>query len=245
MWEIVLAGDAVDLRSLSESFADSDPAILERDGKYLFRWSVLDGFSDAAQVKATVDKQIARLSGAASLTLGAIKPIKVTHVISTNDDGSRNIHVSADPVNWNFRTSVPTVQSRRADGTEEINRPADPAKAWLAAAESSDDVDLVLRLSEGRGHGWVELYRIFEIVKASVGRNGTTIPDAGWATRGQLERFRRTANSPDPKAAGEGARHGHSKKQPPPRPMTLNDARELIRQVVRQWLDTESQPNTG
>ena len=87
----------------------------------------------------------------------------------------------------------------------------------------------------------MELYRILEIVKASVGRNGTTVTDAGWATRGQLERFRRTANSPDPKAAGDAARHGHSKQPPPPRPMTLNDARELIRQVVCQWLDAESQ----
>ena len=43
MWEVVLSGDDADLRSLSESFADGDPAILERDGEYLFRWSVLDG----------------------------------------------------------------------------------------------------------------------------------------------------------------------------------------------------------
>ena len=43
VWEVVLSGDDADLRSLSESFADGDPAILGRDGEYLFRWSVLDG----------------------------------------------------------------------------------------------------------------------------------------------------------------------------------------------------------
>ena len=72
MWEVVLAGDAADLRSLSDSFADSDPAILERDGEYVFRWSVLDGLSDATQVKAIADEQIARLSGSASLILGRL-----------------------------------------------------------------------------------------------------------------------------------------------------------------------------
>ena len=167
MWEIVLSGDDADLKSLSESFADSDPAILERDGEYLFRWSVLERLSDAARVQADAEEQIARLSGAASILLGAIKPIEVTQVIRIRDNGSCGIHVSAGSIGWAFRTSVPTVQIRRADGTEEIHRPADPAKAWLDAAESSDDVYLVLRLSEGRGHGWVELYRIFEIVKAS------------------------------------------------------------------------------
>ena len=144
MWEIVLAGDNADLKSLSESFADGDPAILERDGEYLFRWSVLDRLSDATRVKADADEQIARLSGIASLLLGAIKPIKVAQVILVGDDGSCHIHVSADPVAWNFRTSVPTVQIGRADGTEEIHLPTDPAKAWLA--EASDDVDRVLRL---------------------------------------------------------------------------------------------------
>ena len=89
MWEVVLAGDAADLRSLSDSFADSDPAILERDGEYLFRWSVLNGLSNATQVKAAADEQIARLSGSASLTLGAIEPIKVASVILISDDGSR------------------------------------------------------------------------------------------------------------------------------------------------------------
>ena len=236
MWEVVLAGDAADLRPLSDSFADSDPAILERDGEYVFRWSVLDGLSDATQVKAAADEQIARLSGSASLTLGAIDPIKVASVILISDDGSRNIHVFPDPVVVTFRTSVPTVQIRRADGTEEIHRPADPVKAWLAAAESSDDVARALRLFEGREHDWVELYRLLEIVEASVSRKGIT--DAGWATKKQLERFRRTANSL--KAAGAAARHGREHTQPPPQPMPLNDARELIRRVVRQWLDTES-----
>ena len=240
MWEIVLGGDDADLRSLSESFSDSDPKILEQDGKYLFCWSVLDGLSDATQVKAVADEQIARLSGSASLTLGAIEPIEVTQGILVGDDGSRTIHVFTD-LAVIFRASDPTLRIGRADGTEEIHRPADRARVWQTAAESSEDVARVLRLSAGREHDWVELYRILEIVKASIGRNGTTITDAGWATRGQLERFSRTANSPDPEAAGDAARHGHSKEQPPPRPMILNDARELIRQVVRQWLDAESQ----
>ena len=240
MWKIVLAGDDADLRSLSESFSDSDPKILERDGKYLFCWSVLDGLSDATQVKAAADEQIARLSGSASITLGAIKPIKVAEM-TFNDEGSRNNSVSAGRANWSFRMSVPTVQSRRADGTEEINRPADPAKAWLSAAETSGDVARALRLSAGREHGWVELYRLLEIVENSVSRNGIT--DAGWATKRELARFRHTANSPE--ATGDTARHGRERTQPPRRPMSLNDARGLIRQVVRQWLDTESQPNTG
>ena len=232
MWKIVLSGDDADLKSLSESFANSDPAILERDGEYLFRWSVLDRLSVAARVQADAEEQIARLSGSASITLGATKPIKVAGMTLVNDDGSRNNSVSAEGVNWSFRTPVPTVQSRRADGIEEINRPADPAKAWLAAAESSDDVARVLRLSAGREHDWVELYRILEIVEAAVGRNGTTIADAGWATKRQLARFSHTANSPE--AAGDTARHGRERTQPPRRPMSLNDARELIRQVVRQ-----------
>ena len=243
MWEIVLAGDDADLRSLSESFSDSDPEILKRDGKYLFRWSVLDGLSNATQVKATADEQIAQLSGIASLTLGAIEPIKVAGITLVNDDGSRNIYGFPDPVVVTVRVSVWTSQIRRADGTVETHRPADPAKAWMAAAKFSEDVARALRLSEGRDHGWVELYRLLEIVEDSVSRNGIT--DAGWATKRQLKRFCHTANSSDPEAAGDAARHGHRREQPPSHPMSLNDARGLIRRIVRQWLDAESQRDIG
>ena len=238
MWEIVLAGDDADLRSLSESFADSDPAILERDGEYLFRCSVLDRLSDATRVKEDADEQIARLSGIASLLLGAIEPIKVAQVILISDDGSRDIHVSPDPVGWAFRTSVPTVQIGRADGTEEI-RPANPGSAWLTAAKSSEYVARALRLSVGREQDWAKLYHLLEIVEVSVGGH-KRITNAGWATKRQLDRFVRTANSPE--AAGDAARHGRKQKQPPTRPMPLNDARELILRVVRQWIDAKS-PN--
>ena len=241
MWEVVLAGDDTALRSLSDSFADGDQTILERDGEYVFRWSVLDGLSGATQVKAIADEQIARLSGSASLILGAIEPIKVAQVILVSDDGSRNIHVFPNPVVVTVRMSVPTIQIRRADGTEEIHRPADPVKAWLAAAESSDDVARVLQFFKGGEHDWGKLYNILEIIEASVGHNGIT--NMGWATKGQLKRFRHTANSPQ--AAGAAARHGHERTQPPPKPMTLNEAQELIRLVARQWLDTESKRILG
>jgi hypothetical protein len=76
---------------------------------------------------------------------------------------------------------------------------------------------------------WWELYKALEVVQNNVGE----IPRA-WASKAKVRLFERTANHQ--LAAGLDARHATSKKDPPPKPMPLDDARQLIRRVVSAWL---------
>lgn len=82
----------------------------------------------------------------------------------------------------------------------------------------------------GRGpRDWHRLSNIIEIVKANA-----NITANGWASARQVERFDRTANHPD--AAGDDARHGLVRVQPPPSPMTLAEAETLVGTVLESWL---------
>jgi hypothetical protein len=81
---------------------------------------------------------------------------------------------------------------------------------------------------------WVELYRVMEIVEHS-GQLPAAL-DAASVSRRQLARFSRTACHPD--AAGPDARHARSKHEPPNPPMSISEARQLISDLVRGWLES-------
>ena len=75
---------------------------------------------------------------------------------------------------------------------------------------------------------------MFEIVQSDVGGK---IIKAGWATKAEVERFTHTADSAV--AVGDDARHGHEKFQPPKKPMSLADAKDLITRILKSWLDSK------
>jgi hypothetical protein len=107
-----------------------------------------------------------------------------------------------------------------------------PPQDWLRLAQSDETVSRALRVFAQGSVRWSDLYHAFEIVQASVGGR---MYDEGWITREQANLFSWTANSPD--AVGEQARHGHQRSAPPPNPMVEDEAGEVVRNLVRQWLD--------
>jgi len=88
-----------------------------------------------------------------------------------------------------------------------------------------------LRLRNADNLDWVDLYRLYELIENDVGR---PMHQLGWASRSELDRFARTANSVA--AAGDKARHGVERTHPPRKPMTFSHARELIDRIMKAWL---------
>ena len=53
----------------------------------------------------------------------------------------------------------------------------------------------------------------------------------------QLERFRRSANSPS--VSGDSARHAKEPTQPPPHPMSPNEARAFVFGLLDAWFQSK------
>jgi hypothetical protein len=100
---------------------------------------------------------------------------------------------------------------------------------WLRVGDTDPDAREVLSIWGGRPHDWVNLYKVYEIV-----RSRADVKSSGWASDNELTRFTRTANHPD--AAGQGARHGRMSADPPPKPMSLSEADALVGRIVIAWL---------
>ena len=106
------------------------------------------------------------------------------------------------------------------------------AQDVLRLARGDETVSRALRVFAQGGVRWSDLYHAFEIVQASV---GSRMFEEGWISREEENLFGWTANSPA--VVGEQARHGHQRNEPPPNPMSEDEARRLVRDLVRSWLD--------
>lgn len=107
-----------------------------------------------------------------------------------------------------------------------------PAQDWLRLARGDEAVSRALLVFAQGSVRWSDLYHAFEIVQTSVGGR---MFDEGWMSREDANLFTWTANSPA--AVGEQARHGHQRAQPPPHPMSNDEARRIIINLVKGWLD--------
>jgi hypothetical protein len=82
--------------------------------------------------------------------------------------------------------------------------------------------------------GWIELYKVFEIVGDSVKPN--TLDKIGLATAHDLSAFRASANRPD--VSGADARHARMSGGPPKHHMSLPEGRQFISDLVQAWIDS-------
>ncbi len=83
------------------------------------------------------------------------------------------------------------------------------------------------------GNPWSNLYKAREIIADAMGGDDAILA-SGWCSRKALARFDRTANHQE--AIGKFSRHARIKAVPPPNPLEERDARELIRKLLRDWI---------
>jgi hypothetical protein len=235
-WQVQIVGDVHDLEELSRSTRGGSVRIVKEEGGYVLVADAFGALTDAGQVRAIAEEQVALLNGAARLALEARTAISVGGISRLRPDGVRDHFVTAKATLG--LTARATAVVVKADGTEErAPSRADVVPDWIEAGLREEAVAKVLRLL-GRGSlDWVGLYRLLEIVEQDLGGRDQCWRH-GWASKKQLARFRHTANSPS--AVGDAARHGKEFTSPPAAPMSLSEAKSLVNLVLHSWLRSKS-----
>ncbi len=231
-WWVEVGGDGADLSMLAESLSNGATSITRHEGGFIL---TCEGFSnlDSARAVAEHAKQVvAMLAGSARLLLGGRASITVGAVYRVRDDGKRDTFILTEPGRFELRGMPVTTVVSKSDGTQEVHRPADPIRAWVALAKADGAVAKALRLRDDDSRGWVELYRLYEVIESDIGR--PVIVANGWVSDRDIGRFKHTANSVE--AAGDEARHGKEETDPPARPLSLAEARTLIDRLLSGWL---------
>jgi hypothetical protein len=217
---------------LSHSFNDPDMSISDANGQLVLRSTQFELLQTADAMRNQAQEIATAVSGTARLLLGTSQPVEVGAVFAVREDGRRNVFVSPQPATIRLRGALASRVGKGAAGTVATHYPTEPGPGWVQVALQQEVVARALRLRNAGLLEWVDLYRLYEVIEADV--PARALQAKGWVTSGQIERFKRTANSP--KAIGDKARHGKAPYEPPQNPMSLSEARGLIDSVLKAWL---------
>ena len=185
-------------------------------------------------IKDKAEEYILYLTAVANILLEARGSIIIGGIESISPDGKRNIYVIPKGVEVVAKVGFPTIKITHADGTIEESHIGDNAKKYFDLGTSNDGIAKVYRLIALKGDDWVNLYRIFELIRDDVGGE-SEIKALGWASGNKIDLFRGAANHPG--VSGDDARHGVLASPPPSRSMDLPQARTFIKGLVHAWLE--------
>jgi hypothetical protein len=213
-------------------------SVIEDNGEYYLSSTQFGTLPDAGVVRAGGVHLVQLVNGASRIHNPSFEGVTAGRVVRIDDAGTREHFV--------FLSGTITARSRvsarlTVSNTEEdkVVSPPLSAPTKIAAAVKGamrdPKVNKALRLFS-TARDWADLYRVFEVIKSDVGGDKGLV-SRGWISGRKASLFTSTANNPG--AIGDAARHGHSAQQPPPKPMTLTEARGLIRHLLANWLQTK------
>ena len=230
-WRVRLEGTPESLSSLPE-FLPSSCLVTAEDSETHLYSPLLGTSMEAEDVMAIGEQLLDAANLLAILHNPAWTAVRCDSASRLRDDGSvLNVKLlSAKIAATATLTASPTVI--RADGS--IDPPPQPVSHREEADLVAENESLRTALLLLRASSWVSLYGAYEIVRDAVGGE-RRLRRLNWVSGSLLTRFTRTAQSPT--ALGIEARHGVEVGSPPSNPMRISEARHLITDLIRRWIE--------
>ena len=225
------------IRSTSTSCArlfppgSSDIAVARDDQGHYFKTARFDGSIESGGLHKEADRLLRKLNGLACVLDSSYRP--VTLAGRYGDDTGHGVHVvGAATMEVRVKLSATGVVNGQAE------QPPPPGPRLLALATRHPNVAEVLDLTGAASTlGPVELWKVYEVVRDDVGGGQKGLIGTGWITRAELSAFTGWANHPG--VSGEDARHARGPGAPPKVTMSLPGAQDLIRRLVRGWMESQ------
>ncbi len=224
-----LEGHQFDLEALAELMPSGDTRVVREGDDYYLTSTEIDNRADGVKFYEVAPAILQRVNGLARSRDAGYRPVRLS---GRYHEGERR-HTVVQVGTAECRSKVGVVRVL-VNGQQQSPAPPDAPEHFLHAASNSDVAEALDILGQPEPLMWVELYRIMEIVQHS-GQLQAAM-DAAGVSKKQMTRFSRTACHPD--AAGRDARHARSKEQPPKPPMPISEARQMISDLARGWLES-------
>jgi len=234
-WRVQLQGSSLYLQELKAILSDHDPTITQEDNNFYLKLSAWEQLQEAEQIRNQAIHLIQLLDSTAHVFFRNTAPITIGHLVRINDDGQRQYFVFAEgslTLEGILLNATATVAE--SDGQRIEHKQEHPIIRLLRA--SANDVLVADALRFFRRGDWISLYKAYEIVRDDLhGEQG--IIHQGWLTKRSLSRFTQTAQSRD--ILGDDARHASRKYKPPSDPISLQEAKTMISELVQSWIDSK------
>jgi hypothetical protein len=226
-----LAGDQFDLETGATLLTVGDIRVIKEGEKFYLSAPQLDNPPPGKEFHEVARELLVRVNGVGRLMRSDFSPVELTDHYD-RDDG---VHIVGATASLVARTQISaTAIVLDSNGTPKP-QPPPVAPAYLALAAKDPDVAEALQiLGQPSSPRFADLHRILEIVEHT-GLVKSAMQSAG-ISKASMRRFTHTADHPA--ASGADSRHSRSSQQPPKNPMTTDEARTMIRQLVSAWMDS-------
>jgi hypothetical protein len=223
-----LVGHEFDLDVLARLLPSGDTRVQSDAHGYYLTAIEIDNPPPGVPYYTVAERVLHAVNGLARVMKAGYRPVRLSGQYDEGDRRHQVIQVGAAECRAQAMPITVLINGRPIASAP----PAGPA--YVALAGSNPDVAEALTIMAGsEPPNWVELYKVYEIVEHT-GRLKESMQAAGVSSN-RLSLFTRTACHPD--AGGSGARHGRSKQAPPANPMSIANARDMINDLVRAWMD--------
>ena len=234
-WMVELAGHKFDLQELSNLNLEPTISITEEANRFYLRADEFNVCTEARDVLNRGTEILKVINGIGQLEIQNWQTINVCGVARDESNGTRSQFLFAEPAIVRAKVSA-NLTVNKVDGTVITSRPRSSIEPFLRIAKKESNVNKALRIYGTREHNWVNLYIIYEIIESDVGGKSVIINN-GWGSQPKIEKFKHTANSVG--AVGDDARHGKENTHPPTSPMSLSDAKDMIRGMLKQCVQAK------
>jgi hypothetical protein len=228
-----LQGHQFDLEDLAELLAEGDVRVVHDDAEdaYYLTSPEIDNPPEAGRFDKPAERLIVRINGLGRAKSADFRPVKLSGKY-TDSNGNAHLFVSPAPAELRIRGSAAGfVLGPHGQPTP---NPPSPWPDRFALAGTNSDVGEVLDImGQTEPLGWVELYKVHEIIRDAIKPN--KIYKLKWVTKSDDRAFTGSADRPD--VSGREARHARMPGLPPRRTMSIAEGRSFISNLVTKWLD--------
>jgi hypothetical protein len=228
-----LKGERFDLEDFPKLLCSPEVRIVEEDGSFYLESSEFNSLTSVEEVRERGRALIKLINGVTNLNRDNFLGISEDAIIRVEDDGKRHGYLFLEEA-ITIRTKVSAqLTVIAADGSEKVSTQPSALESLLEVAQKYNVV--ADALSFYRDDTWSSLYKAYEIIRDDVSGKHQIIKN-GWSVDSDINRFTQTAQSRA--AIGDSARHASKKYIPPAQPMTLLEARALIKTILSRWVSS-------
>jgi hypothetical protein len=214
--------------------------ILKKEGNYYLVSSEFELLTDPLEIFKCVHRNFDILRSIINLKFSSYldfptNSIEIDDIYHLNKDG-----ILIGEKATRFRLEVP-IPSRELLKTMNTQSPT-LSELWIIS-QSHPEVGEALRYYYEHSYSWINLYKIYEIIRADVreSENVRTLPYGTFSkwTQGRKLDFEQSAHNAH--ISGENARHSFagSRKVSGITPMSLKDAEKFIENLFLEWVKTK------
>ena len=235
-WLVRLKGERFDLEDFPKLLRSPEVRVVEENGSFYLQSSEFNSLTSAEEVRERGRALIKLINGVAKFNRDNFLGISEDVITRVEDDGKRRNYVFLEGT-ATIRTKISAqLTAIAANGSEKVATQLSALESLLEVAQKYNVV--ADALSFYRDDTWISLYKAYEIIRDDVDGKHQIIKNS-WSVDSDINRFTQTAQSRA--ALGDSARHASKKYKPPAQPMTLLEARVLIKTILSRWVSSKTQ----